>query len=99
MHMSWLESLEPRRLLASISVSPNINLSKLPESQSEGAIAIDPANPSHIFAVSNVETGAGLFASYSLDGGSTWKSRVMATGSDITASCCDPSLAHDTHGH
>jgi len=98
----WFERLEPRRLFSSSTVTTvgaNINLSKLATSQSEGAIAIDKTNPNNIFAVSNLETGTGLFASYSTDGGNTWKSRIMATGSDITGACCDSAVAYDTHGN
>ena len=44
--------------------------------------------------------GSGLFAAVSDDGGATWTTRVLGTGTDgLPASCCDPSLAFDSFGN
>jgi len=54
-----VERLESRRLLAAAIVSPgvNVNVSRSAGDQSEGAIAIDPADPRRVFVLSNLEGG------------------------------------------
>src|SRR5262249_23500504 len=51
----------PQRSTGGLTVGPNVNISRLPGSQSEGTIAINPTNPRNLFAASN-----GPFARYSL---------------------------------
>src|SRR5437588_11697814 len=93
------ESLE-RRVMLSVSVGANVNISRATTNQTEGAIAVDPTNPQHLFALSNLETGTGLFGAVSTDGGVTWSTRTMATGSDgLTGACCDPSVSWDAFGN
>lgn len=66
----------------------NINMSRLLESQQEVAIAIDPKNPSRLFAFSNTNpAGSGLFAAYSVDSGVTW---TKVDTSDGTIADGDP---------
>lgn len=97
-----LEPLEPRRLLD--SVFPNVNVSRMQGNQSEGTIAVDPSNPSRLFAASNAP-GDALMAATSDDGGVTWSSRVTANvgaapdGLGIPRACCDPSAAFDRFGN
>ncbi|HZL35933.1 MAG TPA: hypothetical protein VFC78_11525 [Tepidisphaeraceae bacterium] len=95
-----VETLEGRVLLsASVGPSVPINLSRMPGAQAEGTIAVNPANPSEMFVVSN-NNGMGLFATYSPDGGKTWQSRIMANGADgLPLACCDPSAAFDEFGN
>lgn len=94
-----IEALESRTLL-STTLPANINLSKLRANESEGAISVDPSNPQHVFALSNIEHGDGLFAGISSDGGATWSTRTIATDHDsLVAACCDPSAAFDTFGN
>src|SRR5579864_6942749 len=93
-----IESLEPRRLLS--SSFPNINVSKMLGNQAEGAIAVDRANPSKLFAVSNIDVGDGLMAATSGDGGSTWSQKTIANDKDgLPAACCDPSAEFDSFGN
>src|SRR4051794_12518800 len=69
-----IEPLEPRALFdATVSVGAPavVNVSRRPGQQSEGTIAIDPANPARVFAASN-ESGVSLFGAASADGGLTW---------------------------
>src|SRR6516162_8517153 len=92
------EPLEPRRLLS--SSFPNVNISRMPGNQAEGAIAIDKADPSKLFAVSNIDVGDGLVAATSSDGGATWSRRTIADDKDsLPAACCDPSAEFDSFGN
>jgi hypothetical protein len=78
----------------------NINVSKLTQNQSEGAIAIDPTNPSRVFAFSNEAIRDGMMGAYSTDAGATWTRRALADGHDgLPAACCDPSAAFDEFGN
>jgi hypothetical protein len=97
---SLIEMLEPRTLLS--AAAPNVNISKMTGNQAEGAIAVDRAFPSHLFAVSNLDAtaGDGVLVATSADNGATWSHRVIATGADgLPAACCDPSAAFDTFGN
>jgi len=109
-----LEPLESRQLLSthpgasapiaakvtSAHSPTNINLSRMPQNQAEGAIAIDPSNPSRIFAASNLEFDDGLFATYSTNGGVTWSSRTVAGGADgLIPAISDPTVAFDAFGN
>jgi hypothetical protein len=91
---SAVELLESRRLF---SFAPaNINLTGIlatmepsapptitaSGNQTAAAIAIDPASPSHLFAVANMDTGQGLLVAASADGGQTWAPRVIANAAD-----------------
>ncbi|HEY2589911.1 MAG TPA: sialidase family protein [Tepidisphaeraceae bacterium] len=95
---SALERLEPRTLFS--SAFTNINISKMKGNQAEGAIAVDPVDPSKMFAVSNIDTGDGLMAATTSDGGTTWSATVIAKdNSALPAACCDPSAAFDSFGN
>lgn len=86
---------------AGLVVGANINISRATGYQGETAIAMDPTNTQRLFAVSNNQSGqgAGLFGAYSTDGGTTWTTRLIATGADVTAACCDPSAQFDKYGN
>jgi uncharacterized protein (TIGR03437 family) len=81
----------------------NINISRLLRTQSEATIAVDPKNPSRLFAASNGSDK--LFAAYSTDGGVTWtytdpSDGFIADGNDnLPRACCDPSAAFDEFGN
>ena len=108
---TFFDTLENRVLLSAAPVLQrttrvppppiaNINVSKLTQNQSEGAIAIDPTNPSHVFAFSNEAIRDGMMGAYSVDGGATWTRRALASGTDgLPAACCDPSAAFDEFGN
>lgn len=83
-----------------ISVGTNVNISRATGNQCEGAIAVNPTNPQRLFIASNLDSGAGLFGGVSTNGGATWTTRTVATGSDgIAAACCDPSASFDSFGN
>ena len=96
------DSLEPRRLFD--SAFPNINVSRTAGNHAEGAITVDPSNPSRLFVASNAP-GVGLFTAISTDGGVTWTRRTVfetdpAPRTDgLPAACCDPSAAFDRFGN
>lgn len=80
-------------------VTPNVNVSQRSGYEAEVALAVNPTNPKNVVVLSNTESN-GLFAGVSNDGGATWATRIVATGSDgIAAACCDPSLAFDNFGN
>src|SRR5215213_2151460 len=95
------EPLEPRALCdATVTVGTPavVDVSRRPGHQSEGTIAIDPTNPSRVFAASN-ESAVSLFGAASVDGGATWARRDLANGADVPQACCDPSAAWDEFGN
>ncbi len=99
-----MEGLERRELLsgtpAVTGIPHNINISRMRDNQSEGALAIDPGNPKRVFALSNMEYDNALFGAFSSDGGTTWSKRLVATGGDgLVSACCDPSATFDESGN
>lgn len=82
-------------------VGPTTNTSHLPASQTEATIAMDPTFTNRLFVASNTnQSGGALMASYSVDGGQTWTSRIMADGSDgLPRAIGDPSASWDQFGN
>ena len=80
-------------------VGPNVNISKMLGNQNETAVAVNPTNPYNIVVTSNLEAFRGLFKAYSLDGGLTWTTDIIADGDELGLSCCDSSLAFDSYGN
>jgi len=85
----------------SLGVGANVNISKLAGNQTETAIAVNPSNPNSLVAVSNVPGANGIFKAYSLDGGTTWTSDIIADGDALGTACCDPSVSgcYDSFGN
>src|SRR6266702_3691526 len=77
----------------------NINTSKTHGDEAETAVAINHANPQQITAVSNLNSGSGLFHGWSSDGGTTWNHDVIADGDALGVACCDAQLAADDFGN
>jgi hypothetical protein len=75
-----------------LTVGPNINITRSPGDNWEECIAINPANPANLFAS---ETGL-LATRYSFDGGITWSNSNLST---LPASIGDVSAAFDTFGN
>ncbi|HEV8420601.1 MAG TPA: hypothetical protein VGR13_04530, partial [Actinomycetota bacterium] len=81
--------------LAGLVVGPNVNTSRMPGNQAETTIAVNPTNPNNIVVASNVQFGAKLFKAFSMDGGQSWTTDLIADGDNLGTACCDPSLAFD----
>ncbi|HEY3208479.1 MAG TPA: sialidase family protein [Actinomycetota bacterium] len=82
-----------------LSVSPNVNVSRMAGNQAETTIAVNPTNPNNIAVASNVQFGAKLFKAYSTDGGRSWTTDLIADGDNLGVACCDPSMAFDEFGN
>ncbi len=94
-----VDVLEDRTLLASLKVGALVDMSKMLGSEEETTIAINPKNPNNLFAAA-IGASTGQVASVSFDGGATWATRVMSSGSDGTpVACCDASAAFDQFGN
>jgi hypothetical protein len=74
----------------------------------EVSITINPTNTNNIVVLTNAQiagdtvgSAGGLMFSYTMDGGTTWNPRYIATGDDnfANAACCDPSAAFDRFGN
>ncbi len=96
-----VEELEPRTVPTVLAVTPNVNLGHEDTSQSETAIAIDPANPLWLFGAANENVAPiGMYGSWSKDGGATWHNRVIAAGNDnLVPGLTDPWVAWDNFGN
>jgi hypothetical protein len=94
-------------LLGSVTVpagaaqaAPNFDVSAMHGNEAEDAIAINPADPSNIVAMSTLpDVVSGLFEGVSFDGGSTWTRQVIGTGGPLGQICCDQQLAWDSFGN
>lgn len=82
-----------------VTVSPNVNITRLGGNQSEAAIAIDPTDPNHVVEFSNRELGAGMILGVSDDGGATWNVSNFARNDKFGKACCDPTLSWDRFGN
>src|SRR5204863_1926112 len=81
---------------------PNINVTAMPGHEAEDAIAINPATPSNVVAMSTLpDVVAGLAVGVSFDSGSTWTRSVIggSTSDPLGAICCDQQLAWDRFGN
>jgi hypothetical protein len=80
------------RAAASLTVGPNVNISKSFGNNAEECIAINPRNPLNLF----VSDTWALMTRYSLDGGLTWNDSNLSA---LPASAGDVSAAFDTFGN
>lgn len=107
-----VEPVEQRRLLS--SAPTNVNLTALLANTEQGlpptiaargnqtvaAIVIDPADPTKVFAVGNLDTGRGLLVTTSADGGQTWTPSLIATpGSGLPPAFGEADAAFDLSGN
>ena len=82
-----------------LTVGPNVNVSKRSGYEAEVAIGVNPTNPQNLFVLSNTD-GSFMFGGVSNDGGTTWTTRNVATGADgIVQACCDPTVSFDEFGN
>lgn len=77
----------------------NVNISQTHGDEAETAVAISHTNPLQLTAVSNLNSGNGLFHGWSTDGGRTWKHEIIADGDALGFACCDAQLAADDFGN
>jgi len=79
----------------------NLDVTAMSGNEAENAIAVNPANPSNVVAMSTLpDVVAGLAVGVSFDGGQTWTRRVTGTAGDpLGEICCDQQLAWDRFGN
>jgi hypothetical protein len=88
-----------------LQVGPVVNATNMLGDQSEESIAVNPLNPNQLFIGANdnnaINTiGMGMVASFSTDGGATWHSRDIGTGTDnVFPAFSDPTVAWDKFGN
>jgi hypothetical protein len=83
-------------------VRPQVDVNSQLGSQSEVAIGINPLNSQQMFAFANDNAAFanGMTATFSVDGGHTWFSRVLGDGTDgLPPAFSDPWVAWDTFGN
>ena len=89
-----------------LNIGPNVNVSREHLNESETQIAINPANPLNLFAVSNHDYEAAhenrdsdkVLGKYSMDDGRTWKVPDTPVGTDPPATL-DPGVVFDNFGN
>jgi hypothetical protein len=93
--------LEDRTVPASLSVGPNVDIGPILGNQNEISMAINPADPDNIVAVSNDESiGGGLRFYRTMDGGATWSNRVIGINDALgMQGCCDGQVTFDSFGN
>jgi hypothetical protein len=87
-------------------VGANVNVSQRLGNQTETTTAVDPTNAQRVFIASNDETLSlsGLFRAWSTNGGATFTTGTVATGTGtggdgLPPACCDPSASFDGFGN
>jgi hypothetical protein len=88
-------------------IGPNVNVSREHLNESETQIAVNPANPLNLFAVSNhdyehltpPEGEKGVLGRYSTDGGRTWQVPDPPVGRFGPPASLDPGVVFDKFGN
>jgi hypothetical protein len=80
---------------------PNFDVTAMTGNEAEDAIAVNPANPSNVVAMSTLpDVPSGLGVGVSFDSGHTWlRSVIGAAGDPLGEICCDQQLAWDRFGN
>ena len=93
--------LENRWLPATLTVGPNIDITRLPDNQSESSIAANPTNPLHVVAIANnLDFDGGSTFCRSTDGGVTWTSSTITNGDGFgVIGFGDGELTYDKFGN
>jgi hypothetical protein len=89
-----LAVLAPLAQAQTITIGPNVNVTKLTGNQSEQSIAINRVNTDLITVGSNGRGGTGIFVGFSSNGGATWTPSSFGP-----TSCCDPWMGADRFGN
>ncbi len=95
--MSGVEPLESRRMLVGETVLAPVNASFSTDNENEVDIAVNPANPLQVYAVSN-SGGTGLRSSYSTNGGASFTNSLITTLAG-DATFCDARVTFDNFGN
>ncbi|HEX4591625.1 MAG TPA: FG-GAP-like repeat-containing protein, partial [Gemmataceae bacterium] len=83
-----------------LTVGPNVDVTRLLGDQSESAIAANPTNPSHVVAIANDLQNNGSSFSRSTDGGVNWSTRNITNGDGLgVAGFGDGELTYDKFGN
>lgn len=80
----------------------NSNGSSVSGHEAETTIAINPANPSNVVAISVWSGFPGMYYAVTTNNGTTWNSRTIATGGgtdNLPAASGDPWAAFDSYGN
>ena len=79
----------------------NLNVTAMPGNEAEDAIAVNPAKPSNVVAMSTLpDVPAGLAVGVSFNSGQTWTRSVIGIAGDpLGEICCDQQLAWDRFGN
>jgi len=80
---------------------PNFDVSARPGNEAENTIAVNPADPLNVVAMTCLNgrvNWEGLLLGVSFDGGVTWARRLFATGAAV-GHTCDERLAWDRYGN
>jgi hypothetical protein len=99
--VAFAGALAMATLATSATPVPNLNVTAMPGNEAEDAIAVNPAHPSNVVAMSTLpDVVAGLAVGVSFDEGQTWLRRVIgAAGDPLGEICCDQQLAWDRFGN
>jgi hypothetical protein len=99
--VAFAGALATATLATAAAPIPNFDVTAMPGNEAEDAIAVNPANPSNVVAMSTLpDAVSGLAVGVSVDGGQTWARRVIgAAGDPLGEICCDQQLAWDRFGN
>jgi hypothetical protein len=97
------EALEARQMLSTVLVPGTaVDVTKRNGYETDPAVIVSRVNNNNMFAVSDITT-AGIFTQYSTNGGTTWTTKTIATGStsvdNFPAASGDSVAATDNFGN
>ncbi len=98
--LSSVVAAGPRPPAPSLTVGPNVDVSRFADNEAETTVAVNPVHPNNVVVVSNFQIADALMEAVTFDGGATWTTRMIADGSDaLGVACCDPNAAFDEFGN
>jgi hypothetical protein len=89
----------PRPAAPSLTVGPNVDISKFADNEAETTVAVNPANPNNVVVFSNFQVADALLRAVTFDGGASWQSDMVGNGDELGVACCDPNAAFDGFGN
>jgi hypothetical protein len=94
-----VSAANPRPASTSLTVGPNIDISRFADNEAETTVAVNPANPNNVVVFSNFQTADALLRAVTFDGGATWQRDMVGDGDELGGECCDPNAAFDRFGN